>query len=178
MGCGQTAAETTHSCGMRTSGWTAAVGVTETVPQHLLCHGFLSSSLRPLIAHTNTGGDAARVGLVTYDSSVHFYAVSPGQASARMLVMPDVGDAYAPMPGTLLAPLAGVREQLSELLAAMPSMFAAASGPESCGAAAIEVLGLIYLRLSVWRTLPPSHEVLHALHVQGWTPWLPLSSFP
>lgn len=79
------------------------------------------------------------VGLVTYDSSVHFYNVSKGQAQAQMLVMPDTQDVYAPMPSQLLAKLSESKEQLRELLADIPNMFANAAGPESCGAAAIEV---------------------------------------
>jgi protein transport protein SEC24 len=79
------------------------------------------------------------VGLVTFDSSVHFYNVSKGQAQPQMLVMPDTQDVYAPMPSQLLAKLSECREQLAELLASIPTMFAATTGPESCGAAAIEV---------------------------------------
>jgi protein transport protein SEC24 len=56
-----------------------------------------------------------------------------------MLVMPDTQDVYAPMPSQLLAKLSECREQLAELLASIPTMFAATAGPESCGAAAIEV---------------------------------------
>jgi protein transport protein SEC24 len=79
------------------------------------------------------------VGLVTFDSSVHFYNVTKGQAQPQMLVMPDTQDVYAPMPSQLLAKLCECREQLAELLASIPNMFAATSGPESCSAAAIEV---------------------------------------
>lgn len=84
------------------------------------------------------GGDSTLVGLVTYDSSVHFYSVAKGQATPQMLVMPDTQDVYAPMPSQLLAKLAECREQLAELLASIPNMFAASAGPESCSAAAIE----------------------------------------
>lgn len=85
------------------------------------------------------GGDNTLVGIVTFDSSVHFYNVSKGQAVAQMLVMPDVSDVYAPMSSNLLAKLSESREQLAELLSSIPGMFASAQGPESCGAAALEV---------------------------------------
>ena len=85
------------------------------------------------------GGDNTLVGVVTYDSSVHFYNVAKGQAVAQMLVMPDVTDVYAPMSSNLLAKLCEAREQLAELLSSIPGMFAAAQGPEACGAAAVEV---------------------------------------
>lgn len=86
-----------------------------------------------------TGGDNTLVGVVTYDSSVHFYNVSKGQAVAQMLVMADVSDVYAPMSSNLLAKLSEAREQLAELLSSIPGMFAAAQGPECCSTAAIEV---------------------------------------
>jgi hypothetical protein len=85
------------------------------------------------------GGDNTLVGVVTYDSSVHFYNVSKGQAVAQMLVMADVSDVYAPMSSNLLAKLSEAREQLAELLSSIPGMFAAAQGPECCSTAAIEV---------------------------------------
>lgn len=85
------------------------------------------------------GGNQTLVGIVTYDSSVHFYNVSKGQAVAQMLVMADTSDVYAPMSSNLLAKLSDAREQLAELLSSIPGMFAAAQGPESCGTAAIEV---------------------------------------
>jgi protein transport protein SEC24 len=85
------------------------------------------------------GGNNTLVGVVTYDSSVHFYNVSKGQAVAQMLVMADTSDVYAPMSSSLLAKLSDAREQLAELLSSIPGMFAAAQGPEACGTAAIEV---------------------------------------
>jgi protein transport protein SEC24 len=85
------------------------------------------------------GEDSALVGIITFDSTVHFYNVTKGQAQPQMLVMADVGDVYAPMSSQLLAKLTDCREQLAELLSSIPNMFATAAGPESCGAAAIEV---------------------------------------
>lgn len=79
------------------------------------------------------------VGIVTFDSSVHFFNVAKGQAMPQMLVMPDVNDVYAPMSSQLLAKLSDCREQLQELLGSIPGMFAAATGPECCATAAIQV---------------------------------------
>eukprot|EP00775_Hariotina_reticulata_P004086 gene4086-4333_t len=84
------------------------------------------------------GDDSVLVGIITFDSTVHFYNVTKGQAQPQMLVMADVGDVYAPMSTQLLAKLNDCREQLAELLSSIPNMFATAAGAESCGAAAIE----------------------------------------
>lgn len=84
------------------------------------------------------GGDSTMVGIVTYDSSVHFFSVAKDQSNPQMLVMPDVNDVYAPMSSQLLARLSDCKEQLQELLGCIPSMFATAAGPECCATAAIE----------------------------------------
>eukprot|EP00878_Enallax_costatus_P043257 GHUV01051120.1.p1 GENE.GHUV01051120.1~~GHUV01051120.1.p1 ORF type:complete len:137 (-),score=53.09 GHUV01051120.1:48-458(-) len=87
----------------------------------------------------DAGGDSTMVGIVTFDSTVHFFNVAKGQTTPQMLVMADVNDVYAPMSSELLARLSDSREQLQELLGSIPSMFGAAAGPECCAAAAIEV---------------------------------------
>lgn len=79
------------------------------------------------------------VGIVTFDSSVHFFKVAKGQTAPQMLVMADVNDVYAPMSSELLAGLSECREQLQELLGSIPSIFGGATGPECCAAAAVEV---------------------------------------
>eukprot|EP00879_Flechtneria_rotunda_P003737 GHRR01003975.1.p1 GENE.GHRR01003975.1~~GHRR01003975.1.p1 ORF type:complete len:914 (+),score=321.96 GHRR01003975.1:246-2744(+) len=84
------------------------------------------------------GGDNTLVGIVTFDSNVHFYNVTKDQTQPQMMVMADVADVYAPMSSQLLAKLSDCRGQLAELLSSIPTMFAAAQGPESCAAAAIE----------------------------------------
>lgn len=38
------------------------------------------------------GGDAALVGIVTFDSTVHFYEVTPDQGAPSMKVMADTTD--------------------------------------------------------------------------------------
>ena len=83
------------------------------------------------------------MGIVTFDSAVHFYHVSAGQAQARMMVMADTQEPYAPMSSALLAKASECREQLTELLDAIPNMFGGAQGVESCGAAAIEVTEIL-----------------------------------
>jgi protein transport protein SEC24 len=96
--------------------------------------------------------------VVTYDSSVHFYNVSKGQAVAQMLVMADVSDVYAPMSSNLLAKLCDAREELAELLSSIPGMFAAASGPESCATAAIEVSVIVPIVTCSWRCCNPAEK--------------------
>lgn len=84
------------------------------------------------------GGDRARVGFATFDSSVHFYAMRAGQSQPQMLVVPDVDEPFCPLPDSLLAPLRECRPLANGLLQQIPAMFAEARALDSCGVAAIE----------------------------------------
>ena len=42
------------------------------------------------------GGDRAQVAVATFDSTIHFYTLRATQTQPQMLVVPDVGDPYAP----------------------------------------------------------------------------------
>lgn len=84
------------------------------------------------------GGDRALVGIATFDNSVHFYALRPGQSQPQMLVMADIADVYAPLGAPLTARLSQCRDELVTLLQAIPTYFAHNTIRDSCGAAAIE----------------------------------------
>ena len=45
------------------------------------------------------------VGLCTFDSTIHFYAIRPGASQPHMLVVPDVDEPYSPLPTGLVVPL-------------------------------------------------------------------------
>ena len=48
--------------------------------------------------------------MATFDSSIHFYALRPGQSTAQMLVVPDVADPFCPAPASVVVPLRQSRE--------------------------------------------------------------------
>lgn len=50
------------------------------------------------------GGERARIAIATFDSTVQFYALRPGQAAPQMLVVPDVAEPYSPQVDALLVP--------------------------------------------------------------------------
>ena len=53
----------------------------------------------------NAGGERVLVGIATFDTTIHFYGLRPGQATPQMLVVPDADDPYCPAPAALLVPL-------------------------------------------------------------------------
>jgi protein transport protein SEC24 len=84
------------------------------------------------------GGGRTRVGVATFDSAVHFYALPPGGGPPQMLVMSDVAEPYPPLAAAAAAVgLRAHRRALGELLAAIPAMFAGSRAEESAGGAAL-----------------------------------------
>ena len=43
--------------------------------------------------------------IATFDSTIHFYSMRPGQAQPHMLVVPDVTDVYCPLSGNVVVNL-------------------------------------------------------------------------
>ncbi|ORY06568.1 hypothetical protein K493DRAFT_203088 [Basidiobolus meristosporus CBS 931.73] len=65
-----------------------------------------------------------RVGIMTYDRSVHFYNLSPNLEQAQMMIVPDVFDMFVPLnEGFLVDPMES-RDIIENLLESLPSMFA------------------------------------------------------
>lgn len=51
-----------------------------------------------------------QVCVATFDSTIHFYSLRPGQAQPHMLVVPDVTDVYCPLAGNIVVDLAQCRD--------------------------------------------------------------------
>lgn len=64
-----------------------------------------------------------RMGVATFDSTIHFYNISPTLAQPQMLIVPDVKEPYTPLPAGLAVPLPAARQHLSSLLDSLPYMF-------------------------------------------------------
>ncbi|EPS66653.1 hypothetical protein M569_08123, partial [Genlisea aurea] len=68
-------------------------------------------------------GAQTKVGIATFDSTVHFYNLSHAVQQPVMLVVPDVQDVYAPLESATIIQLAECREHLKVLLENIPIMF-------------------------------------------------------
>lgn len=51
-----------------------------------------------------------QVCIATFDSTIHFYSMRPGQTQPHMLVVPDVTDVYCPLPGNVVVNLRESRQ--------------------------------------------------------------------
>ncbi|KAJ2617786.1 COPII coat Sec23p-Sfb3p heterodimer component [Coemansia sp. RSA 1365] len=66
----------------------------------------------------------ARVGIITYDRSAHFYSLSPMLDQAQMMVVPDIHDMFVPINDGFVADPHESRHVIEGLLDALPTMFA------------------------------------------------------
>ncbi|KAJ2800784.1 COPII coat Sec23p-Sfb3p heterodimer component [Coemansia guatemalensis] len=66
----------------------------------------------------------ARVAIITYDRSAHFYSLSPLLDQAQMMVVPDIHDMFVPINDGFDADPIESRHVIEGLLDALPTMFA------------------------------------------------------
>ncbi|KAI9486752.1 MAG: hypothetical protein EXX96DRAFT_517011 [Benjaminiella poitrasii] len=64
-----------------------------------------------------------RVGIITVDSSLHFYNLKANLTEPQMLVVSDLDDIYLPQPTDLLANLTESMQAIKTLLEKLPDMF-------------------------------------------------------
>lgn len=89
------------------------------------------------------GGERARVGIATFDSSVHFYApktsADEGASQPAMLVMSDVMEPFSPLGGSAATvSLAEHKPALKALLESIPKTFSQTQVVSSAGGAALK----------------------------------------
>lgn len=68
------------------------------------------------------GGERTQIGLLTFDSSLHFYDLTG--ASPQMHVVTDVEEVFLPQPKELLVNLHEAKETVASLFERLPAMFA------------------------------------------------------
>ena len=75
------------------------------------CRLLLDGSHSP--PHPSPSVSASQVCVATFDSTIHFYSLRPGQAQPHMLVVPDTTDVYCPLAGNVVVNLKQSRELVS-----------------------------------------------------------------
>ncbi|KAI9306085.1 Sec23/Sec24 trunk domain-containing protein [Cunninghamella echinulata] len=78
-----------------------------------------------------------KIGILTYDKSVHFYNLHPSLSQAQMLVVPDIDDVFIPLQDGFLADTVESKDIIIELLDTLPTMFQERPCPESVFTSAI-----------------------------------------
>ncbi|RKP40087.1 hypothetical protein BJ085DRAFT_13704 [Dimargaris cristalligena] len=94
------------------------------------------------LRHTLYDGEGlhagTRVGILTYDKTVHFYNLSPSLEQPQMLVCPDIQNVFVPMHHGFLVDPQESREVIEALLDGLPEMFAANRVAESALGAVVQ----------------------------------------
>ncbi|TFJ85316.1 hypothetical protein NSK_003739 [Nannochloropsis salina CCMP1776] len=69
------------------------------------------------------GDPRTQFGLVTFDSTVHFYHFKPSLKMPQVLVVPDISELFLPLPEDMLVNLKESREVIDLLLETLPGMY-------------------------------------------------------
>ena len=83
------------------------------------------------------GGQRVQVGIITFDTSLHFYNLNSNLSQPQMLVVSDLEDLFLPLPDDILVPLAESEAAIVNLLDSLPSIFGDTKVNESCLGSAV-----------------------------------------
>jgi len=84
------------------------------------------------------GGGRMQMGIITYDTSVHFYNLNSNLSNPQMLVVSDLEDLFLPLPDDILVPISESESSIITLLDALPTMFRETRASESCMGSAVK----------------------------------------
>lgn len=84
------------------------------------------------------GGERTQIGIMTYDSCIHFYNLRPTLSSPHMIVVPDISDVFLPLPEDLLVNLSESRGLVDMLLDSLPKMHASSRNVDTCLGSALD----------------------------------------
>ncbi|GBE62098.1 vesicle transport protein [Babesia ovata] len=78
------------------------------------------------------GDSRTMVGIMTYDTSVHFYQTSGNNGNPNILVLSDLEDLFLPLPGGILVNVSESEAELLNLLSLLPSTWKNTTVSGSC----------------------------------------------
>ncbi|KAE8038073.1 hypothetical protein FH972_010617 [Carpinus fangiana] len=120
-------------------------------------------------------GPQTMVGVVTFDSTIHFYNLKRALQQPLMLIVPDAQDVYTPLQTDVVVQLSECRQHLELLLESIPTMFQNNRTAESAFGAAVQAAFLAIKssggKLLVFQSVLPSTGIgsLSAREAEGRT---------
>eukprot|EP00743_Colponemidia_sp_Colp-15_P004729 GILK01005094.1.p1 GENE.GILK01005094.1~~GILK01005094.1.p1 ORF type:complete len:1028 (-),score=137.62 GILK01005094.1:96-2873(-) len=84
------------------------------------------------------GNPRTQVGIITFDTAIHFYNLKSNLAQPQMLVVSDLEDIFLPLPDDMLVNLHESRQVVLSLLDALPSMFQNNKSPDAALGSALK----------------------------------------
>nr|AMP82922.1 CEF [Catalpa bungei] len=117
------------------------------------------SSINQVIADLPEG-PRTKVGIATFDSTIHFYNLKRTSQQPLMLIVPDIQDVYTPLESDVIVQLAECRQHLEILLESIPTMFQSNRTADSAFGAAVKAAFLAMKstggKLLVFQSVLPS----------------------
>lgn len=96
------------------------------------------TSIKEAIQSGGIPGQRAQVGIITFDTSLHFYNLNSNLSQPQMLVVSDLEDLFLPLPDDILVPLSESESAIINLLDSLPTIFADTKINESCLGSAVK----------------------------------------
>ncbi|KAJ5069526.1 sec24-related protein [Anaeramoeba ignava] len=84
------------------------------------------------------GSKTKRVGIMTFNSSLHFYNLNPKLSEPQMVVLPDIDDIFPPSLNDFFVPLVDSYSLFINLLDRLPTIFKDSSDSESALSSALQ----------------------------------------
>lgn len=93
------------------------------------------------------GSPRTQIGIITYDSSIHFYNLSPKLKQPQMIVISDLDNLFLPIPDDILVNVHESKEQLLSLLDSLPNFFVNTTDKGCCLMKAINAAVTVFKHL-------------------------------
>mmetsp|Transcript_99947 Transcript_99947/g.322258 ORF Transcript_99947/g.322258 Transcript_99947/m.322258 type:complete len:892 (-) Transcript_99947:87-2762(-) len=84
------------------------------------------------------GGQRAQMGIITFDTALHFYNLNSSLSQPQMLVVSDLDDLFLPLPDDILVPICESESVIMNLLDSLPTIFGDTKVNESCMGSAVK----------------------------------------
>jgi len=84
------------------------------------------------------GGQRAQMGIITFDTALHFYNLNSSLSQPQMLVVSDLEDLFLPLPDDILVPIGESESAIVNLLDSLPTIFGETKVNESCLGSAVK----------------------------------------
>lgn len=88
------------------------------------------------------GGDRCQIGIMTFDTSIHFYNLSASLANPQMIVVNDFEEMFVPIAEEVLVPVYENESAIVALLDALPRMNRSNKAAESCLGSAVKAASM------------------------------------
>jgi len=103
-----------------------------------MLHSVVDAIKQAITNQMMPGGQRLQIGIITYDTSLHFYNLNPNLSTPQMLVVSDLEDLFLPLPDDILVNAYESQNAIMSLLDSLPSIFQDTKINESCMGSAVK----------------------------------------